>query len=362
MRRKVLALLAAAVAAAAMTSGLASASSTAGPVPAGFAPASVTFVSASLGWVLGTAPCSHPPCTSVVRTTDGGHTWQGIPAPRTPLLPFPTATRGGVLKLRFADAHNGWAYGTELWATHDGGASWHRITLPMLRPDIIDLEAAGGRVRALIGSRPAGGGLTRNIHLYSTAVASDHWHVGAAMPGALELVVHGNHAWVVTESFGTSSSTPRLYANGAGGWHQLPDPCDTSVLGAGQLAATSATRLLFVCVGEPGAGSANKRAFVSGNGGRSWTRRGAPSRGGDLYYAASSSPTGDFAAAASGATELYGSFDGARHWHNVLGLDDGGLGWSDFGFTTASQGVAVEGQHKLWMTRDGGHHWSAVTF
>ena len=52
-----------------------------GPVPAGFEPQSVTFVSASEGWVLGTAPCAAKPCTSVVRTLNGGRTWQGIPAP-----------------------------------------------------------------------------------------------------------------------------------------------------------------------------------------------------------------------------------------------------------------------------------------
>src|SRR5439155_13711178 len=56
-----------------------------GPVPPGFLAASVTFVSPSNGWVLGSAPCASPPCTSIVRTTDGGHTWKGIPAPRAPL-------------------------------------------------------------------------------------------------------------------------------------------------------------------------------------------------------------------------------------------------------------------------------------
>ena len=55
-----------------------------GPVPPGFIAASVTFISNSEGWVLGTAPCGSPPCTSVLRTRDGGRSWRGIPAPRYP--------------------------------------------------------------------------------------------------------------------------------------------------------------------------------------------------------------------------------------------------------------------------------------
>ncbi len=43
-----------------------------GPVPAGFRAWSVTFVSDREAYLLGDAPCRRPPCTSVVRTLDGG--------------------------------------------------------------------------------------------------------------------------------------------------------------------------------------------------------------------------------------------------------------------------------------------------
>jgi hypothetical protein len=33
-----------------------------------------------VGWLLGTAPCASPPCTSIVRTTNGGPTRAGVPA------------------------------------------------------------------------------------------------------------------------------------------------------------------------------------------------------------------------------------------------------------------------------------------
>jgi hypothetical protein len=45
----------------------------------------------------------------------------------------------------------------------------------------------------------------------------------------------------------------------------------------------------------------------------------------------------------SGATWLDVSGDGGRTWSTALSFDDGGLGWSDFGFTTPTEGVAIYG-------------------
>jgi photosystem II stability/assembly factor-like uncharacterized protein len=36
----------------------------------------------------------------------------------------------GVARTRFADADNGWAFGSAMWTTHDAGAHWSRSTLP----------------------------------------------------------------------------------------------------------------------------------------------------------------------------------------------------------------------------------------
>ena len=91
------------------------------PVPKGFSPASVTFVSLQTGWVLG-ATC--PTCTvSLLRTRDGGRTWASVPGPATVLAPDQSA---GVHEVRFADLNDGWVLGAEIWATHDGGSYWAR--------------------------------------------------------------------------------------------------------------------------------------------------------------------------------------------------------------------------------------------
>src|SRR5262249_43540441 len=56
-----------------------------GPVPPGFVATSVTLVSTQEAFVLGTAPCAHAPCTSILRTLDRGATWRGLPAPVAPI-------------------------------------------------------------------------------------------------------------------------------------------------------------------------------------------------------------------------------------------------------------------------------------
>jgi photosystem II stability/assembly factor-like uncharacterized protein len=60
------------------------------------------------------------------------------------------------------------------------------------------------------------------------------------------------------------------------------------------------------------------------------------------------------------------SGDGARTWSSALRIDDGGLGWSDFGFTTPTHGVAIEGNLRfgcrMYMTRDAGQTWHQITF
>jgi photosystem II stability/assembly factor-like uncharacterized protein len=60
------------------------------------------------------------------------------------------------------------------------------------------------------------------------------------------------------------------------------------------------------------------------------------------------------------------SGNGGRTWSETLRLSDGGLGWSDFGFTTPGQGVAIEGNpvqgSRMYMTRDAGRTWHKIRF
>jgi len=176
-----------------------------GPVPSGFTAQSVTFVSASEGWALGSAPCAKKPCTSVVRTLDGGRAWQGIPAPKAPL--GNGVTGHGVSRLRFADPRDGFAYGPDLYVTHNGGSTWQRVRLPGAAGD---LEAAHGVVYAAVRGTHG-----REI-IYRSPAVSNHWSrvpglpagPAGSPPGLGAITLHGSAAWILIGG--------RLYATRAG--------------------------------------------------------------------------------------------------------------------------------------------------
>ena len=328
-----------------------------GPVPAGFEPQSVTFVSASEGWVLGTAPCAAKPCTSVVRTLNGGRTWQGIPAPVAALS---SSGQGqGVGALRFADSLDGFALRPDLYVTRNGGSTWNQVRLPGM---IGDLEAAHGVVYAAV----RGSGSRERI--YRTPASSDQWSLVAGLPagpvlpsgglpGPGTITLHGSAAWIFIGG--------HLYATQTGtSWVQEPVPC--GAFGVDSLAAYDTQQVTLLCAGSAGMGSSGKVVYSSRNGGASFTRVGQAPLGGIGGGLAQPQPGHVFIATSSGATWIYASSNGGQTWQTVLTLRDGGAGLTDFGFTTATQGVAVEGRpdigSHLYMTRDSGRSWSRARF
>ena len=60
------------------------------------------------------------------------------------------------------------------------------------------------------------------------------------------------------------------------------------------------------------------------------------------------------------------SGNGGRTWSQQLRLLNGGLPWSDFGFTTSRQGAAIEGNpaqgRRMYMTWDAGLAWHKINF
>jgi len=328
-----------------------------GPVPRGFRVASVTFVSANDGWVLGTTrTCAHAPCTSVLRTTNGGRSWVGIPAPKYKLAR--SGMSAGLQRLRFANAVDGYAYGSQLWVTHNGGSSWHRVR--QVSGYITDLEASAGVVYAASTVTRSG-----KQEIYSSPAGRDSWKPVKGLPeapgtgGLGDITLHGKAGWVI---LGGGLWETR---NGSH-WTKAPFACPPHY-GIAGVGAYSTEQITLLCVGNPGAGSTAKLLFASSDGGVRFTRAGRPPRGGDGGLLAEPSPKHVFVASASGATFIYASTDGGRHWRTVKKLDDGGLGWNDFGFTTATQGVAVEGTPAfgtthLWLTRNAGRSWQAVKF
>jgi hypothetical protein len=200
--------------------------------------------------------------------------------------------------------------------------------------------------------------------VYSSPAGSDSWHKVAGLPvsagdgGLGTIALHGTAGWLVLDG--------RLYATSDGSsWVKEAFRCP-AMMAIASVGAYNATHITLLCAGEPALGSTTKVLYASSDGGAHFRKVASVPSGGDGGLLAEPTTHHLFVATASGATWLYVSTDGGRRWHSGLALDDGGLGWYDFGFTTVTRGVAVEGTPSvgshLWLTRNAGRTWHKVSF
>ena len=306
----------------------------AGPVPPGFGAESFTATGASTWWLLGSAPCSAPPCTSILRTDNGGDSFVGTPAPRTEK----------VSQLRFANAADGFAYDSQLWVTHDAGATWHQVRLGGA---VTELATAGGFAYALVRFGHKGAG-----RLERAPLGSDTWtKLPAAGSAYAGLWAHGHDVLV-----GTGGGAAVALSHNAGvSFSQAASPskglpCDFEEPGGGVVWAHCAT----------GTESATWR---STNSAASFQAVHGPSLPNSALFAAASPTT-----AVLGATTLDRTTDGGAHYAPVRGVG-GVTAWQYLGFTNPTHGVAIgyvgssptPANERLYITTDGGASYRLVS-
>ena len=328
------------------------------PVPQGFEAASVTFVSPEMGWVLGTS-CAGTSCAATLfRTDDAGKSWSAIPAP-----PIVGDVPGNDGEVRFANAEDGWVVArsstapySQLWATFDGGSQWHIVPFPapVGNDTISDLETANGVVYASFCGDPDRIGLSP-VNVSDWTLSTTSLQIGAGPVCGLQIVLQGKDGWLM--------NVDRTVIDGVhldnGLWTPWNPPCEDNA-GPGELAASDPDHSVAVCEGGVYSGPAAVEMYSSSNGGATFVL--APhSLPQDDYGPCASPSPGVIIIGSSGQTDLIGSFDGGEQWSPEYSPPTG-EGWQYVGFTTSTQGVAIQENGTVVMTFDGGHNWEPVNF
>ncbi len=363
-------------------------SSSGAAVPANFQPTSVTFigtVGAVIGQALTPGHCASIYCTSLAGTSDYGTNWYGVSAPPT----GQPAGSLGVSQVRFLTLRNGWAFGPQLWVTHDGGASWTQEDTRGLR--VTDLETVGDRAFALFASGCTGTGADygegcAGFALYSSTESSDLWRLtpgaaslappaaAAGKPASASLVLVG----------GPAGGTGYLLAPGGellsgpltGGQWRVADshaPCLPGAPGAGGqptggLLAAGASRVWLVCTGNTSGDSQQKGVWAAPDGGKTLTLKlvgPAPTPGIATSLAAGS---GTVVLATDAGIDVSGNY--GIGWKLAQpGPRGAAAGHPGFGYvgitgqlspTGPDLGVALPADptlHEVFITSDGGQSW-----
>jgi len=338
-------------------------------VRAGTTATSVSFASPHAGFVLGTAPCTHRPCTVILRMLDGGHSWRGLSAPLEGVsVPFGS----GLWGVRFADTQRGYAYGHGLWTTLDGGISWQRSSVPARF--VVDFAAVLDRELIAVTATCAFGnsGCADQLTLYHRPITGGAWR-RAATSGSFafdeSIAVHANVVWVLAGA--------RLFLSTDGGrtFRSRAQPCPPKFAPFPAPAAITddGPHTYLLCAGLGFTGRTAKYIYRTSVTARRWAEMGQPPAAGDAGELAAGSDGALVIATAGAASWLYRSRDGGRRWRATLTYADGGEGWDDLSFTTATQGAAIHGPARtdggsvnrpgrLLLTEDGGATWRVARF
>jgi hypothetical protein len=325
-------------------------------VPGSFQPVSFTAVSEFTWWLLGDTTCAHHGgCATIVRTTDGGRSFVRIPAPHTHT----------VGQLRFATTQIGYAFGRQLWTTHDGGQRWVHVAVG---GRVTQLSTAGGYVFALVHDR-RGGWLMRS------PIGLDDWQ-RLRVPGGRPftgLWTQANQVLVETQRTRPVNrkrqrvprQVRRLAISTDNGFRftssvRLPraTPC--------QINANLPAVWVHCAAGR---GSGTWRSYNSGI--RFHTAGGRAHHRAVGVNALLKLPSGSTFAAASATTavvgtkQLYRTTNGG-HSYRAVPTPRGIRYWQYLGFTDRSHGVALgmfgrkRSQERLYYTTNGGRSYHFV--
>ena len=276
----------------------------------------------------------------------------GLPAP---VVPLASPGGAGVWGIRFATPEHGFVFGDGLWETTDGGQHWTSAAYP--GGSILSLAAIDGQVLTLTATCTAQGGCAQTGTLLRRPLAGGAWsqvtqvHTAGITDPTDMIATQAGVAAVL------DGSDVVVTGNGGMTITRHPTPCGTTtMMRESSVAVIAPDGLALLCTGQGYTGHTVKTVYTSGNLGATWIKAGVPGSAGDGGTIAAANPTQLVIATASAASWLYYSGDGAAQWQTALTEPDGGQGWADLGFTTASDGVVIHGPASQGLRRPADAH------
>ncbi|HCE16812.1 MAG TPA: hypothetical protein DEQ80_03035 [Anaerolinea thermolimosa] len=348
----------------------------------------IVMLDLQTGWATGVV--DHEKGEEVLRTRDGGDTWEVVTPAR--------ALRGAEVRAVafFKDAQHAWVAFTLppytndqpvfIWRTTDGGDTWEGSALQMSNL-MMEFFAVGqiGFLDELHGWLLAhlGAGMSHDyVALLTTSDGGASWrYVVDPEKNNLPMSCYKDSAWFLNKQTGFVAGTCGgviyglyFYSTSDGGetWNpvNLPAPAEmpdafTSqaviCLGQNLQGSSSALKILVRC-SSPDAGKDFRWLYVTNDGGLSWKPMLLPGSWGELAFQGETlgwyfaQPASDQTA----GTKVYLTRDGGQTWRQISTVNWNGQAT----FVDEKHGWVVamtpEGESALVHTRDGGVTWELL--
>lgn len=327
----------------------------------GRGPTAIDFSDLSDGWIAsgGNADPQLASNPTIVRTTDGGQTWQRTPVPNLAAQSVNPATNrnfGALVGIHFATATRGWFFQAGIgWQTNDAGTNWALMHLPV-DGALVGLTSAGNDVWALIDTCPIDAvscpqNLGKGTLYHATTARVLKWRrAGGALPAGYGVLYPSTGESVVV-AFGDVHYREVL--------GKVAGP---SLLNCELAGALNRGEVAGVCGGGGGGNASLSKIAVSGNGGTTWHPLidGPPST---QWMGTSITNGADAIFYVTGGQTLWRTSTSAPGWHAVLETQAGSTDEIYPIYMTGIDGYALisNGLDADWYeTNDDGLSWEPV--
>ena len=206
------------------------------PLPGRGLASQLFFLNAHMGWaVVGPVAAAGSEALDILQTSDGGASWRVLSVcdPTTVNNPVALPFAGDKTGLSFVNETTGWVAGSTardnfawFYVTHDGGATWRHQAIPLpagatqvsIFPPVF-FNTTDGLLPAII---PGLKGQTSEIYVTHDAGAS--WHATGSVPAGIIDFVDALHGWIASNTFDVKYQYLKstVYSSSDGGEHWTP--------------------------------------------------------------------------------------------------------------------------------------------